>query len=79
MSDPDRCRAAAARYARLADLADSTEMRSRHLELEKIWLEMADWTERLDLGQNERIRRRVFDLSEASRRLLQHFDPSLLH
>jgi hypothetical protein len=71
MSDSDRCRAAAARYAHLADLATSSETRSRHLQLEKIWLEMADWTERLDLRGNEGIRRRIFDLCEASRQLLQ--------
>jgi hypothetical protein len=47
MSDPDRCRATAARYARLADRTGNAEIRRSYLELERLWLEMATVTQAL--------------------------------
>ena len=66
MSDSDRCRATAARYARLAERSGSAEAAKSYRELERLWLEMASWTDRLDLSGHQTIGKRIHDLAERS-------------
>ena len=49
MADSERCRATAARYARLASLSEDAEARRSYWELERLWLEIAVWAEKLNL------------------------------
>ncbi|SEQ06915.1 hypothetical protein SAMN05216548_102309 [Faunimonas pinastri] len=74
MSDPERCRAMAARYARMGEQMGNDEIRRSCLELEKIWLEMASLTKRL-AGDDVNVRQRLYaliDNVEPLRREVMH-------
>ena len=77
VSDPDRCRATAARYARLAGLSENADVRRAYLEIESLWLEAAAWTERLRLDDNPAARQRLYDLVDASGARLREITPRL--
>ena len=66
MSDSQRCRATAARYARLAGLTQEQQIRQSYLELESIWLQMASWTDKLNLQPDESARQSLYDLLDVS-------------
>jgi hypothetical protein len=77
MSDSDRCRATAARYARLANLTTDLDIKQSYLELERLWLEAAGWTDKLNLRDDENARRRVYELIDSSGSRLHEIRASL--
>ncbi len=62
MTDSDRCRGTAARYARLSELTNSAEIRRSYKELERLWLEMAGNAEQLAFENQDSLRHRIYRL-----------------
>jgi hypothetical protein len=64
MSDTQRCRITAARYARLGDKAVSVEARRSYRELERLWLQMAAITAKTALNDNMDLRLQIYALMD---------------
>ena len=68
MTNADRCRARAVRYAALAERAASEEKRRNYRRLAALWLEMVTPAETFDRLQDTEARQRIFSMIDAAER-----------
>jgi hypothetical protein len=59
-NDASRCRKAATRFARLAELCENADERSAYLELARLWSEMAGLAERFDREHDGYSKARIY-------------------
>jgi len=59
-NDASRCRNAATRFARLAELSENVDERNAYLELARLWLEMAGLAERFDREHDDYSKARIY-------------------
>lgn len=65
MSNASRCRAVAARYARLAETAADPAVRRSYETLQKLWLAMASPAESFDRQSDGDAKQRIYALIDA--------------
>jgi hypothetical protein len=65
MSNASRSRAAAARYAKLAETARDAQTRRSYRELERLWQEMARLAEAFDMRHDGAARERIYAMVDA--------------
>jgi hypothetical protein len=66
MTNADRCRARAARYAAMAERATSDEKRRNYRRLAALWWEMVSPAETFDRLHDSEARQRIFSMIDAA-------------
>lgn len=75
ISDPERCRATAARYGRLGNLTDNALIQQSYRNLQRLWLEMASAIEDTHADAGGSVQKRLNVLIsniDSQRRLTMH-------
>ena len=64
MSNASRCRALAARYAKLAESTANGEVRCGYRKLESLWLEIMPLAERFDRRPDDGAKQRIYEIMQ---------------
>jgi hypothetical protein len=71
MSNASRCRATAARYAKLAEAATEEGARRVYRNLEQLWLAMAERAESFDRASDGEAKEQIYAMIDAVEHLRQ--------